>query len=68
MRRIDLSLPMGGQMPSGHAKSPSFRAFGEALGFLDKQAIRCFHRSRESYSNLNNRLSQALALSKEEVS
>jgi hypothetical protein len=35
---------------------------------LTNQAIRCFHRSREPYSNLNNRLSQALALSKEEVS
>jgi hypothetical protein len=35
---------------------------------LTNQAIRCFHRSREPYSNLNNRLSQALPLSKEEVS
>jgi hypothetical protein len=27
---VDLSLPMGGQMPGEHAKSLAFRAFGEA--------------------------------------
>lgn len=42
--------------------------WGRPSDSLTNQAIRCFHRSREPYSNLNNRLSQALALSKEEVS
>src|SRR5580658_5323968 len=35
---------------------------------LTNQAIRCFHRSREFYINVNNRLSQSVGVSKEEAS